>query len=344
MRVGAFMGKLLPPHRGHLTTILLAHTMCDELYVVVSNRDVEDAEMCKPLGKTIPGKLRKQWLMKELTGFDNIHVVLVDETNLPLFPNGWEPWSKLVKSTIGKKIDVIFGGEPSYSEGCERWFPESEYKIIDPDRSRWPVSATMVRNNPIDCWDYIIGAARPFFAKKILIAGTESCGKTTLTKKLAKIYYTSWSEEVGRYYSERYLGGDEDAFVDDDFKRICSLQYESDMDALHNANKICFFDTDATITQYYCEMYLGHQNPAIEGYVDPSRYDIVLFLTPEVEWVDDGLRFLGEQKQRESLHSKLLNMYRERGFKNIVEISGSSYEERLTQCLHVIDNLLGRKI
>ena len=138
----------------------------------------------------------------------------------------------------------------------------------------------MVRNNPLECWDYIIGAARPFFAKKVLIAGTESCGKTTLTKKLAKIYHTSWSEEIGRYYSEKYLGGDEDSFSLNDFKRIAALQYESDMDALHNANRVCFFDTDATITQYYCEMYLKDKNPAIEEYIDPSRYDLILFLTP----------------------------------------------------------------
>jgi HTH-type transcriptional repressor of NAD biosynthesis genes len=316
--------------------------MCDELYVVVSNRDKEDAELCSSLGKIIPGELRKKWLCQELQGFDNIHVILLDETNLPIFPNGWEPWSNECKKLVGKKIDFIYGGEISYTEDCNKWFPESKYIVIDPNRSKWPISATEVRENPLKHWDYIIGAARSFLSKKVLIAGTESCGKSTMTKKLAKMYYTSWSEEIGRYYSEKYLGGDESAFKDEDFKRIAYLQYENDLDALKSANKICFFDTDATTTLYYSEMYLGHRSPGIEEFIDPTRYDLVLFLSPDVKWVDDGLRFLGEQQKREKLHNYLRNMYVERGFKNIIDITGDSYEKRFISSIEIIDNLLGR--
>ena len=50
-----------------------------------------------------------------------------------------------------------------------------------------------IRSNILGNWHYILGAARPFFSKKVLIAGTESCGKTTLTKCLANLYNTSWS-------------------------------------------------------------------------------------------------------------------------------------------------------
>ena len=115
--------------------------------------------------------------------------------------------------------------------------------LFDPARTRYPISATDIRSDILGNWDYILGAARPFFAKKVLIAGTESCGKTTLTKCLAKLYNTSWSEEVGRYYARDFLGNDETIYTDVDFSRIAHIQYEQDYQALRTANKDCFFDT-----------------------------------------------------------------------------------------------------
>lgn len=114
-----------------------------------------------------------------------------------------------LKKLIPEHIDVLFGGEKEYKKVNDQWFPNSDYLLYDYARKRYPVSATLIRNDPYKYWDYILGNARPFFAKKVLITGTESCGKTTITKYLAKIFHTSWSEEIGRYYSTKYLGGNE---------------------------------------------------------------------------------------------------------------------------------------
>jgi HTH-type transcriptional repressor of NAD biosynthesis genes len=238
-------------------------------------------------------------------------------------------------------FDLIFGGETGYIEGSNTFFPDKKYVIIDSDRTRWPISGTAVRSNPYKYWDYIVGSARPFFAKKVLITGTESCGKTTMVKKLAKIYYTSWSEELGRHYSKNYLGGDEGAFIDNDFVRIAHLQYEQDMDALNKANRVCFFDTDAVVTQYYAQAYLGHKVERIENYFDPSRYDVVFLMKPDVKWVDDGLRFLGEEEKRWKLHYELKKQYLDAGFdpNKIISVSGN-YEERLNFMLEKIDALI----
>ena len=177
MTVGVMPGKFLPPHRGHLTSILRAHTQCDVLYVVVSERKVDDGILCSQAGcEYISGANRKKWLCQELQNIDGIKVILVDEGDIPIFPNGWGPWADLVRKAVGEKIDIIFGGEVSYTEGSKINFPEAEYKLIDPDRNRWPISGTEIRNQPYKHWEYIVGAARPFFAKRILITGTESCG------------------------------------------------------------------------------------------------------------------------------------------------------------------------
>jgi HTH-type transcriptional repressor of NAD biosynthesis genes len=112
--------------------------------------------------------------------------------------------------------------------------------------------------------------------------------------------------------------------------------------ALKGSNKIVFFDTDAVVTQYYCELYLGKSNPNIERYVDPSKYDVVFILAPTVKWVDDGLRFKSDQGEREVLHKRIVQMYADRGFENIVVIddNNNSYNYRLRYILNHCDLML----
>jgi HTH-type transcriptional repressor of NAD biosynthesis genes len=341
-KTGVFAGKFMPPHRGHINSIIDSATQCETLYVVVSDHPQLTERLCKESNVPImDGILRTKWLSQELQGFEHIKVVLLDETGIPEFPYGWELWSEKLKELIPTHIDALFGGEQEYKDVNNKWFPTSDYILYDYSRERYPISATLVRNEPYKYWDYILGNARPFFAKKVLITGTESCGKTTITKYLAKIFHTSWSEEIGRYYSAEYLGGNESVFKTEDFGRISYLQYENDMKALRTANRIVFYDTDAVVTQYYSLLYTDQPCELVESFVDPSRYDAVLLYKPDVTWVDDGLRFTSEQKERERLHNFLKIMYKNRGFKDIVEISGD-YNERLRQTISIVDELLTR--
>ncbi|CAL6114638.1 NMN_adenylyl transferase and transcriptional regulator [Hexamita inflata] len=334
MQVGLFIGKFNPPHLGHISSILQAHAMCDMLYVCVCANSAEEQDK-----SVIPGKTRKMWLSQEFQPYAQIKVIRIDEANIPAYPNGWVQFASLVKTQIQHTITICFGGEEKYRDGFKTHFNAS-YTLIDPLRKRNTISSTLIKQNPTLHFNFICKSARPHFTKKVLVCGTESCGKTVLTMKLAQIFNTNWSEEVGRYYSERYLGFDEEAYSDSDFVRICSLQIENDILKINGANKICFFDTDAVITQYYAEMYQGHCVPAIETFVNPDKFDLVLIMTPQVKWVDDGLRFLGEQEKREQLHQKLKQMYIDRGFKNIVEVSGTDYHERLQKCVELCDELL----
>ena len=340
-KTGVYFGRFLPPHRGHLYQIIEASTCCECLYVVISDNQIQTKEICsEALIPEISYRLRKQWISQQVQDMSHIKVCVLDETDIPVYPNGWPMWQERMKNIIGKPIDAFFVGDMEYSDTLSTYFPESEIVLFDPKRTRYPISATDIRENILGNWHYILGAARPFFSKKVLIAGTESCGKTTLTKCLAKLYNTSWSEEVGRYYAHDYLGNDETIFTDNDFRRIAHLQYEQDYQALRSANKVCFFDTDATYTSYFNELYMGHRNELVETYIDHTRYDLLLYLTPDVKWISDGQRLHGDQERRIKLNEHLHDMYIEHGFGDkIITISGN-YSTRLQKAIEYVDALL----
>jgi len=168
----------------------------------------------------------------------------------------------------------------------------------------------------------------------------ESCGKTTLVKYLAKIFHTSWSEEWGRHYPDKYLGGNDKLLATEDFFRIAFEQQMQDEEALKSANRVAFFDSDAVVTQFYCKMYTGSYNKDVERFVDPDKYDAVILLPPSVQWVSDGMRWKNDQRERERLHEELRDMYAIRGFERVICIVEDTYESRLDKIVQITDKML----
>lgn len=340
-QVGVYFGRFCPPHRGHLYQMIDASTKCEKLIVVISDNANQTREICESAGlPNISYRLRKQWISQQVQDMEHIQVRVLDETDIPEYPNGWKAWSQRMRTVVPEPIDAFFVGDMEYEETLSQYFPESKIELFDTTRTRYPISATDIRNDILGNWHYILGSARPFFAKKVLIGGTESCGKTTLTKCLAKLYNTSWSEEVGRYYARDYLGNDETIFTDEDFGRIAHLQFEQDYQALRAANKVCFFDTDATYTDYFSELYTGHRNRKVEAYIDHTRYDLLLYLLPDVKWVSDGQRLNGDEERRRMLNERLMTMYRQHGFEDKLVIVSGDYSQRLTKAISLVDGLL----
>lgn len=338
---GVYFGRFCPPHRGHLYQMIVASTKCEKLIVVISDNKQQTEQICREAGlPTITYQLRKQWIGQQLQDMSHIEVRVLDESDIPVYPDGWEMWSQRMREVVPEKIDAFFVGDREMDQPLQKYFPEAAIDLFDPARSRYPISATEIRSDILNNWHYILGPARPFFAKKVLIAGTESCGKTTLTKCLAKLYNTSWSEEVGRYYAQNYLAGDETIYTDEDFSRMAHLQFEQDYHAMRTSNKVCFFDTDAVVTNYYSELYMGHRNKLVEAYIRPDKYDVLLFLTPDVKWVDDGQRLNGSQERREMLNNRLLRMYEEFGFGDKIVIVGGDYNQRLSTAIELVDGML----
>lgn len=332
--VGFIGGKFLPFHQGHIYVIIAASNQVDELYVVLSSSKNRDKELCERDGiKYIPAEVRLSWLGESLNNINNIKIVHIEDEHWDS-DYDWEEGANMIKKAIGKPIDYVFSSENSYNEYFKKYYPDSKHVVVDDKRKTVTISATEMRKKLYDNWDKLPNCVRSYFTKKVAVVGTESCGKTMLAQKLAKFYNTSYVEEVGRSYCERYSN----QLRPEMFNLIAMDHFLLQVKKSEESNKVLFIDSEATITQYYLEMYFkGGKSELIEQIIKLQEYDLVIFLEPDVKWVDDGLRFAGDEKERKRNNEKLKKMYAERKI-NFVSIGGS-YDERFNKSREFVDGL-----
>lgn len=164
MTVGLFVGKFLPPHKGHKFAILEAAKNCNKLYLVVGFEPNITRNLCEQAGiPFITLEQRLNWWREELKDFPNIIILGEDETGIPDYPEGWEVWAKRTQNVVGEPIDIVFGSELSYAPYYAKYFKNSEYRLQDTNRVNCPISSTIIRKNMRECLGWIIDSARPFF-------------------------------------------------------------------------------------------------------------------------------------------------------------------------------------
>lgn len=342
MSIGVITGKFAPLHSGHIYAITNSATQVDKLFVVLSY----DEKFVKSLPEKIQPKLTKEkrllWLKTAFKDMEHIEVVCIDESNIKSYPDGVEEWSLLVKKELSNytsdPITHWFSSEPSYSWWIEQYFG-CTHVIIDSGRSFFPINATEIRKNPYKHWQYLPSIVRKEFLIKICLIGTESCGKTSLTKYLAKMFNTSWVEEYGRKYCEDDMCMDETLLSFNDYAIIASTRYYEELQSENTANKILFVDTNAFVTQFYCNLYEGSPNPLVEAYIQQEHYDIILHLDSDVKWVDDGLRINLDREKTDKLFNEMLEDYNIQNKNDYYKISGN-YQTRLTKAINIVNQYI----
>jgi HTH-type transcriptional repressor of NAD biosynthesis genes len=160
--------------------------------------------------------------------------------------------------------------------------------------------------------------------------GPESTGKSTLVKRLAGRYHTSYVPEVAREMISS------NAFSKEDIIRIGKAQIERVKEKVKTANRVLFCDTDLITTCIYSKTYLGSVPPELSELEKEVRYDVYLLFDIDVPWISDGLRDLGGRRAEmfRLFRSELEN----RGMPYVL-ISGS-YEERERKVIEVVDAML----
>jgi HTH-type transcriptional regulator, transcriptional repressor of NAD biosynthesis genes len=339
-KVGMFGGKFLPIHLGHVNAMIRASTMVDELHIIISYDTEYEKEMYfkNAAFPPIPYGIRLRWWTQLTKDLPHVHVHAMEETQTGHF-NDWVKGSLEIKRIIGKPIDVVFSSEHSYTEYFDQLYPEAKHMVMDAERVTYNISATKLRTEGVmKHWNMLPEVVKPYFVKKVVVIGTESCGKSTLVHNLALLYNTTYVKEFGRTYYER-LGGCEGMTLASDFPEIAFEHKTHQRKQGERANKVLFVDTEAIVTQYFSIAYLGKRQPVLDEIAKLQKFDLWLFLEPDVKWVDDGTRSFGEEEVRERNNTVLKGLLKEHGI-SYISISGH-YQERLEKAIHHVNELLG---
>jgi HTH-type transcriptional repressor of NAD biosynthesis genes len=320
MKRGLVIGKFLPIHHGHIALIDFAISQCDELIVSMSYTDQDP----------IPAELRFSWIKEVFKDRPKIKPAMIkddfDNEQLDL-PTRTAKWSEVIRRTY-PPIDILFSSE-EYGETFARNLG-IVHRSFDPERKIYPVSATLIRKNPMNYWDFIPPAVRPYFVKKICIYGPESTGKSTLALRLATRYKTEFVPEVAREFITT------NDFTVEDIIAIAQAHYQRIRQKLKTANKILICDTDVITTQIYCRHYLNIVPDILYDIETMVKYDKYFLMDIDVPWFADGLRDLGHQRE------KMMNVFRneliQRGIQ-FINVRGD-YAQREEMISSEIDRLL----
>ena len=337
-KVGMYGGSFDPLHLGHISDIVKAASVCEELYIVIS--------WCRGRESTSK-ELRYRWILNSTRHLSDVRILLVEdkavskeEYNTDYY---WEKGARDIKAAIGKPIDAVFCGSDYL--GTNRfeslYAPESE--VIYYDRAEVPISSTDIRAWAGKHWDYIPGVCRDYYARKVLIVGSESTGKSTLVQNLALAYNTNFVAEYGRITSD-YAGG-EDFMIADDLYENLLRQRVHIMDAAKMSNRLLFVDTDALTTLFYSRFLLG-DTPESEicaqmaGAINAmTQWDLVFFLEPDVDFVQDGTRNETIHEERGRFSEMLQDVFAEHN-RTVIRIGGD-YLQRFETAKRLIAEHLG---
>lgn len=334
--VGVVFGTFAPLHQGHLDLIMRAKKECDGgCVVIVDGRDGDRG------GKDMPLRLRYRYVREFFADDDFVAVYPIDETELGIeaYPDGWSKFMNEVERIYSLAADgeaVFYVSEDAY----EQYLTQLGYTVVKLDRNVNPISATMIRNNPIKYWDKITYPFRRVFSTNILICGTASEGKTTLVKDLGKYFNAPYSHEYARdYMEESYVseweldGADYMAFLDG--------QYRMNKKLINSPSNqgIFFADSDSMTTRMYAEYYSKDPELALteeefkdiavaaDAITKKCRWDKIYLLCPQGVFVDDHTRYMAcsGMEERHELFEILCRNIKESGNWDKVTILSGGY-------------------
>jgi len=339
MSIGFFGGKFLPLHTGHVNCIINASNQCDKLYVGLSHSEKRDKILCKKYNfKPITKNKRLQWLDQITSSLPNVEIIDFEDSDNENY-SSWEEGANLIKEKIGQHINFIFGSEIEYKDIFEKIYPTSKYIILDKDRKHVNISATKIRENGVfNNWEFIPNICKPYYNKKIVIVGTESVGKSSMVKKLATYYNTNYVEEYGRKMCEKLNTGQP---TKEYYPYIAYGHKMEEFKKNETANKILFIDTESNVTQFYSNLYADTNYKLLNEISKLNNYDLWIYLEPDVEWVDDGLRMHGDIINRKLNNKTLKTILDNNNIK--YECVCGNYEDRFNNCVELIENIISEK-
>lgn len=347
MITAMFGGSFDPLHNVHIHCIEEALRYCDKLFIILSHCRTRDR---------IDYKTRASWL-KEVTDeilsrecfkYKDIEIKVIEDTYNSKDEYNWEAGRNDILDNCGVNgFDVVYCGSDYRNSGIfENLYKTNEIKYIDRDDG---ISSTRIMQDVYrsDNWNSIPKCVQRYFLKRVLIIGGESVGKSTMTKKLAKVFDTKFVREIGRDVSNRSI--DEYLMPDRDFSEILIRHKSHEYSQAEKANKLLFIDTDALTTLFYTHELIS--DPEIkdktaklaEAIADVYRdtYDLIIFLEvseKDTPFIQDGTRNINIAANRKMYSDRLKSFYDKHEYK-YVTVTGT-YDERTDKVVELVKDLL----
>ena len=361
--VGVVFGSFAPLHQGHLDCIMRAKKENDGgAIVIVCGFDGDKG------GEMMPLKRRYRYVREFFADDDLVAVYAIDDGEIGAkpYPDGWEQWLSEFWKIWEKAVEKSYVTEFQYSLPERHWYAGDPNYVYDLEErgekatlldrtADNPICATMIRQNPIKNWDKITFPFRRLFSHNILICGTASEGKSTLTADLGKYFNAPYSYEWARDYMR-------DSCVVD--WELDGADYMAFLEGQYNLNKkminspgnhgIFFADSDSMVTRMYAEYYAQDETCALtqeefekvavmaDEITRKSRWDKIFLLAPHGVFVDDHERYMAHSgmKERQELFEILCKNIKESGNWNKVTIlTGNYYENFMTIVRYVKDRI-----
>ena len=294
-RVAVVFGTFAPLHQGHIDLIQRAKRQCDRVCVIVSGYKGDRGEEVD-----LPLQKRFRYIREGFSNDELTQIYKLDETELPRYPLGWEPWLKTALETIQYNAEreelVFFVGEKTYQEELEARGFQAHLQ-----ERQFGISGTLIRENPSKYWKYIAQPFRRQFTKKVLIMGSASNGKTTLAKDLARFYDAPVSLEYAREYQIKNNVRD-DELTPKDYYYLLLGQYDQTSKLIDSsANRgLVIADTNSLVTKGYYDYYMEVEGPETSmtdtfdnlfvSILAKEKWDLILFVQPIGSYVNDGFR------------------------------------------------------
>ena len=199
--------------------------------------------------------------------------------------------------------------------------------LFDMERLKVPISATKIRTSLFENWDFLPDAVKQDYIFKVVILGTESTGKSTLTQRLGDYFEMPTVMEAGRDIVE-----DSNDFVFEDLYKIIEEHTRRIQNVMNSLQPFIFIDTDWHITASYARQFFGKSLEIPDIYKGIHRAQLYLYSKKDAPYIQDGTRLTKvERNKLDFSHRSILTE------NNIIlhELSGS-WEDRFEQAKNFI--------
>ncbi len=272
-KIGFTLGKFAPLHKGHQFLIEQALAQVDHLIVMIYG--------CPDL-IDVPLAQRAQWIK---TLYPQVEVILAPDGPMEV---GETPEIQTMhedyigRRLSGRKITHFFSSE-IYGAHVSRYLQAKDCRV-DEARSRVPISATRIRENPYQHRQWLHPLVYGDLIKKVVFLGAPSTGKTTLAQAMAESMNTCWMPEYGREYWETYQV--DRRLSPAQLVEIARGHITREEAILPDCDRYLFVDTNALTTRHFAHYYHGAALPELEQLADActERYPIVFLCGDDIPY------------------------------------------------------------